>query len=98
MTLKDQMLKVKVGNWDSLWEEAKSVCFEVQETFALPLTSGGLLDTVSQIISFLGMGASNNSENVHPPNKSSHIVNLAGKLFHYLNVLIYLNLWFFYQV
>lgn len=80
MTLKDQMLKVKVGNWDALWEEAKSVCFEVQETFALPLTSGGLSDTVSQIISFLGMAASNNSENVHPPNKSSHIVNLAGMM------------------
>lgn len=96
MTLKDQMLKVKVGNWDSLWEEAKSVCFEVQEAFALPLTDGGLSDTVSQIISFLGMAAANNSENVHPPNKSSHIVNLAGnykfyikeKCIHKLNFLI----------
>lgn len=78
MTLKDQMLQVKLGNWDTLWEEAKSVCFEVQETFALPLTDGGLSDTVNQIISFLGMAAANNSDNVHPPNKSSHIVYLAG--------------------
>lgn len=72
------MLKVKVGNWDSVWEEAQTTCFELKETFALPLTDGGLSDTVSQIISFLGMGASNNSDNVQPPNKSSHIVNLAG--------------------
>lgn len=78
MTLKDQMLKTRVGNWDTLWEEAKNVCFEVQETFALPLTDEGLSDTVGQIISFLGMAAADNSENVHPPNKSSHIVNLAG--------------------
>lgn len=78
MTLKDQMLQLKLGNWDTVWEEAKSVCFEVQETFALPLTDRGLTDTVNQIISFLGMAAVNNSENVHPPNKSSHIVNLAG--------------------
>jgi hypothetical protein len=78
MTLKDQMLKVKVGNWETLWEEAKSVCYEVQETFALPLTEEGLSDTVSRIISFLGMAAANNSDNVNPSNKSSHIVNLAG--------------------
>ncbi|VVC44850.1 Hypothetical protein CINCED_3A011042 [Cinara cedri] len=78
MTLKDQMLQVKLGNWDTLWEEAKGVCFEVQETFALPLTDGGLSDTINQIISFLGMAAANNTDNVHPPNKSSHIVNLAG--------------------
>ncbi|VVC44848.1 Armadillo-type fold,Coatomer, gamma subunit, appendage, Ig-like subdomain,Clathrin/coatomer adaptor [Cinara cedri] len=80
MTLKDQMLQVKLGNWDTLWEEAKGVCFEVQETFALPLTDGGLSDTINQIISFLGMAAANNTDNVHPPNKSSHIVNLAGMM------------------
>uniref|UniRef100_A0A2S2Q2F3 Coatomer subunit gamma n=1 Tax=Sipha flava TaxID=143950 RepID=A0A2S2Q2F3_9HEMI len=80
MTLKDQMLKVKVGNWETLWEEAKSVCYEVQETFALPLTEEGLSDTVSRIISFLGMAAANNSDNVNPSNKSSHIVNLAGMM------------------
>lgn len=98
MTLKDQMLKVKVGNWDSLWEEAKSVTYEVQETFALPLTDGGLSDTVSQIITFLGMAAANNSENVHPPNKSSHIVNLAGNFIkHLYNVFVYLNhLYYFF--
>ncbi|XP_025417234.1 coatomer subunit gamma-2 [Sipha flava] len=80
ITLKDQMLKVKVGNWETLWEEAKSVCYEVQETFALPLTEEGLSDTVSRIISFLGMAAANNSDNVNPSNKSSHIVNLAGMM------------------
>lgn len=88
MALKDQMLKLKLGNWESLWEEAKNVWFEVQETFALPLTDGGLSDTVSQIISFLGMGAASNSENVHPPNKSSHVVNLSGNEFIHKNVLI----------
>lgn len=82
------MLKVKVGNWDSLWEEAKSVCYEVQETFALPLTEGGLSDTVSQIISFLGMAATNDSDNVHPPTKSSHTVNLAGNYIFYKNFFI----------
>ncbi|XP_050534139.1 coatomer subunit gamma-2 [Daktulosphaira vitifoliae] len=78
VTLKDQMLNVKVGNWDSLWDEAQNICHEVQETFALPLNDGGLSDTVNQIISFLGMAAANNSDNVIPPNKSSHTVNLAG--------------------
>ncbi|XP_050436420.1 coatomer subunit gamma-2 isoform X2 [Adelges cooleyi] len=78
VTLKDQMMKVKCGNWDTLWEEAQSICHEVQETFALPLTDDGLMYTIKQIMLFLGMGASNNSDSVQPPNKSSHTVNLAG--------------------